>query len=164
MVMLLRNLNQSMGLCNGTRLLITRLGERLLECVILTGSNIGENVYIPRIALNTTNVKWPFTLQRRQFPIRVCYSMTINKSQGQTLERVGVYLKKPVFTHGQLYVAFSRATSRSGLRILIENDDGSCGTETKNVVYHEILAATLGAVLRLTMLPFDCFVLSMCSR
>lgn len=86
--------------------------------------------------------------------------MTINKSQGQTLERVGVYLKKPVFTHGQLYVAFSRATSRSGLRILIENDDGSCGTETKNVVYLEILAATL---LHLTMLPFDCFVLSMCS-
>jgi ATP-dependent exoDNAse (exonuclease V) alpha subunit len=54
--------------------------------------------------------------------------MIINKSQGQTLTRVGLYLKKPVFTHGQLYVAISRATSRRRLRILIENDDGSCGT------------------------------------
>lgn len=130
-VMLLWNLNQSMGLCNGTRLLVVKLGERILRCIILTGSNIGETVFIPKISLTTTKMKWPFTLQRRQFPVRICYSMTIKKSQGQTLQRVGVYLKKPVFTHGQLYVAFSRATSRPGLRILIENDDGSCGIETK---------------------------------
>jgi len=77
----------------------------------------------------------------RQFPVRVCYAMTINKSQGQTLSRVGLYLKKPVFTHGQLYVAISRATSRSGLRILTENGDGTCGSQTRNVVYREVLAA-----------------------
>ena len=140
-VMLLRNLNQSIGLCNGTRLLVTETGQRLLHCMMLTGTNIGETVFIPRTALNATNVKWPFTLQRRQFPVRVCYAMTINKSQGQTLSRVGLYLKKPVFTHGQLYVAISRATSRSGLRILIENDDGTCGSQTRNVVYREVLAA-----------------------
>ena len=97
-IMLLRNLNQSMGLCNGTRLLVTSLGHRLLECVILTGSNIGETTFIPRIALTTTSPKWPFTLQRRQFPVRICYAMTNNKSQGQTLSRVGVYLKKNLFS------------------------------------------------------------------
>jgi ATP-dependent exoDNAse (exonuclease V) alpha subunit len=140
-VMLLRNLNQNMGLCNGTRLLVLKLGQRLLECMILIGSKIGEKVFIPRIDLNTTDVKWPFTLQRRQFPVRICYAMTINKSQGQTLSRVGLYLKKPVFTHGQLYVAVSRSTSRNGLRILIENDDGLCGSQTRNVVYREVLDA-----------------------
>jgi ATP-dependent DNA helicase PIF1 len=66
-IMLLRNLNQNLGLCNGTRLLVLELGQRLLKCVILTGGNIDEEVFIPRIALNTTDVKWPFTLQRRQF-------------------------------------------------------------------------------------------------
>lgn len=137
--MLLRNLNQSMGLCNGTRLLALSLGQRLLECQILTGTNIGDRVFIPRIALTTTSPKWPFTLQRRQFPVRVCYAMTINKSQGQTLKRVGVYLKKAVFTHGQLYVAVSRSTSRDGLRILIEGDDEACSSKTRNVVYHEVL-------------------------
>ena len=140
-VMLLRTLNQSMGLCNGTRLLVTEPGQCLLQCVMLTGTHVGDTVLIPRTALNTTDVKWPFTLQRRQFPVRVCYAMTINKSQGQTLSRVGLYLKKPVFTHGQLYVAISRAMSRSGLRILIENDDGTCGSQTQNVVYREVLAA-----------------------
>ena len=65
--------------------------------------------------------------------------MTINKSQGQTLSNVGVYLKKPVFTYGQLYVAISRVTSRKGLKILIENENDTCGTETQNIVHKEIL-------------------------
>jgi ATP-dependent DNA helicase PIF1 len=66
--------------------------------------------------------------------------MTINKSQGQTLSQVGIYLKKPVFTHGHLYVAISRVTSKEGLKILIEDDDGRSSKETKNIVYKEIFS------------------------
>ena len=100
-------------------------------------------VYIPRICLTVKDPKWPFTLHRRQFPIRISYAMTINKSQGQTLASVGLYLKSPVFTHGQFYVAVSRVTSKSSLKILIENEDGTCGSETRNIVFPEIFHSLL---------------------
>ncbi|KAM0864416.1 hypothetical protein ACQ4PT_043941 [Festuca glaucescens] len=65
-VMLLRNINQSLGLCNGTRLLVVRLGERVLEGEIISGSHKGRRVCIPRIVLNSVDSKWPFTLRRCQ--------------------------------------------------------------------------------------------------
>jgi ATP-dependent exoDNAse (exonuclease V) alpha subunit len=64
--------------------------------------------------------------------------MSINKSQGQSLRYVGLYLPRPVFTHGQLYVALSRVTTRSGLRILILDDEGKPKSSTTNVVYPEV--------------------------
>jgi ATP-dependent DNA helicase PIF1 len=146
-IMLLRNLNQSAGMCNGTRLIIDDLGDCVLKAVIITGSHIGDVVYIPRIELTAKKTKWPFILLRRQFPIRLCYAMTINKSQGQTLNSVGLYLKTPVFTHGQLYVAVSRVTSRKLLKILIVNEDKTCGSQTKNVVYPEVFQSAVLASL-----------------
>ncbi|XP_071727903.1 uncharacterized protein [Rutidosis leptorrhynchoides] len=137
-IMLLRNLYPSAGMCNGTRLIITDFQKFVIHARIITGSHIGNTVIIPRIVLTATQSKWPFVLQRIQFPVKPCYAMTINKSQGQSLELVGLYLPKPVFSHGQLYVAMSRVTHPDGLKIVMVNElyDG-LQNHTRNVVYKE---------------------------
>jgi len=137
-VMLLRNIDQSAGLCNGTRLIVTKLGNQVIEAKVLSGQMVGRKVFIPRMTLTPSDYRIPFKFQRRQFPITVSFAMTINKSQGQSLSHVGLFLKKPVFTHGHLYVALSRVTNRKGLKILTYDEDGKISNEATNVVYKEV--------------------------
>ncbi|XP_019179093.1 PREDICTED: uncharacterized protein LOC109174309 [Ipomoea nil] len=137
-VMLMRNIDHSLGLCNGTRLIITKLADHVIEGEILTGPNKGTKVLILRMSMSPSDPRLPFKFRRRQFPLMLSYAMTINKSQGQTLTHVGLILKKPVFVHGQLYVAASRVNNPHGLKILIVKDSSSTTTLTTNVVYHEV--------------------------
>uniref|UniRef100_A0A0L8FRQ5 DNA helicase Pif1-like 2B domain-containing protein n=1 Tax=Octopus bimaculoides TaxID=37653 RepID=A0A0L8FRQ5_OCTBM len=101
-VMLLRNLSISQGLCNGTRMKVQKLHEHCIEASLITGSNRGCTVLIPRIKLSSNDADIPFTLNRHQFCLRLAYSITVNKTQGQTFEKVGIHLPQPVFSHGQL--------------------------------------------------------------
>ena len=89
---------------------------------------------LPKIALSSQDSALPINIARCQFPVRLAYCLTINKAQGQSLRYVGIYLPKPVFSHGQLYVAVSRSKSFSGLKVFTSN-----GRLTKNVVYCEVL-------------------------
>ena len=102
-----------------------------------------KRVFLPRIPfIPLENKKYPYPFKRIQFPIRLSFAMTINKAQGQTLDFVGLYLPEPVFSHGQLYVALSRARTARCIQILIKADinDPISSTRTKNVVYHEVLS------------------------
>ena len=56
-VMLLRNINQSAGLCNGTRMTITQLGKWCIEAQIITGTHVGDKVYIPQIIISPNDTK-----------------------------------------------------------------------------------------------------------
>ncbi|XP_073433319.1 ATP-dependent DNA helicase PIF1-like [Dendrobates tinctorius] len=106
-VMLLRNLNTNKGLCNGTRLMAAALHPNIIQAKVITGSAEGNIVFIPRIDLCPSETRLPFTLRRRQFPVKPAFAMTIYKSQGQSLNRVGIYFPGPAFAHGLPYVAFS---------------------------------------------------------
>ena len=78
--MLLRSLNQAQGLCNGTRLIVELMGDKVIEANVITGSNVGEIVLIPCINLIPSDTESPVPLKRRQFPIKLAFAMTINKS------------------------------------------------------------------------------------
>src|SRR5438046_4609410 len=115
-VILLRNLSQSTGMCNGTRLHVAHISQRVVECQILSGKYINNMVMIPWILLSpSSTAELPFEFRRTQFHLRLAFAMTINKAQGQTLNHVGLCLTEPVFTHGKLYVALSRVTDGANL-------------------------------------------------
>ena len=134
---------------NGTRLILRKLLPKVILADIATGTHVGESMVLHRIKLEGKPAETgiPFTMHRLQFPIRPAMALTIHKSQGQTLKRVGVYLPSPVFAHGQLYVAFSRVTSPTGLTVAVvggRKDPGNAegvppGTYTDNIVYREII-------------------------
>lgn len=134
-VMLLRNLNVKKGLLNGTRLIVKKMYENTLYLEIVSGISVGKRVLLSRIDLTPSETVFPFSFKRRQFPIRLAFCMTINNAQGHTLDRVGVYLPDPVFSHGQLYVALSRAKSFSSIRVQIKPK----GRRTCNVIWKEVL-------------------------
>lgn len=110
--MIMRNLGQAGGFCNGTRLIAKRLENHTIEAKIISGKNICNIVYIPRMSMSPSESPWSFKLIRRQFPIIVSYAMKINKSRGQSLDSVGLYLHTLVFSHDQLYVAILRVKKR----------------------------------------------------
>lgn len=77
-----------------------------------------------------------FILRRRQFPVALAFALTINKSQGQSVKWVGLDLRIPCFSHGQLYVALSRSTSPNRIKAIFPTPDS---TYTTNVVYKNAL-------------------------
>ena len=138
-IMLLRNIDQANGLCNGTRLQVVRLTRNSIQAQIINGTNFGKMVIIPRLRITPSDKRLPLKIVRKQYPISVSFAMTINKSQGQSLSKVGLYLPRPVFTHGQLYVAVSRVKSKQGLKVVVCDRDGNVCKTTTNVVYKEVL-------------------------
>lgn len=123
-IILLRNINPP-RLCNGTRLAVKKLMQNVIEATILHGKSKGEEVLIPRIPMIPNDM--PFDFKRLQYPVRLAFSMSINKAQGQSLEVCGLNLENPCFSHGQLYVACSQVAC-SKLFIFAQD------RKTKNIV------------------------------
>jgi ATP-dependent DNA helicase PIF1 len=116
-VMALRNLAADAGVVNGARLLVIGISRHLVHTIVL---KTGRPFFIPRINFDFEFGKTGITICRRQFPLRLCYALTINKAQGQNLERTCINLRGGgVFSHGQLYVAWGRSTGAAQTAVLL---------------------------------------------
>lgn len=99
-IMMQRNLDPSNGLCNGTRFICRWFDKNAIHAEIITGEYAKE-VFIPRIQISAPgNEGYPFKFIRKQFPIRLCFAMMINRAQGKTIPTIGLYLPQHVFSYG----------------------------------------------------------------
>ena len=143
LVFFIRNINFDNGLVNGKRGIIRGVSRRIIDVeVICDGSPI---VKIPRICFEIKVGSRGITFHRYQFPVRLCYAMSINKAQGQTSQQVGLDLRGDVFCHGQLYVALSRTTCRDNILCLVHPDRFIDNVpHVHNVVYSDFIIAATG--------------------
>jgi hypothetical protein len=147
----MRNLSIEDGLVKNARVQVVSLQPNVVQVRLLQQGGVRPRLpgmgqadlptfFLPRISFEfePRNTNW--TVQRRQFPLRLAYATTFNSCQGLTLDRVVLDLTRPVFAHGQLYTSLSRVRSGSAIRILRGPDER--GLPTSNVVYRVLLLPT----------------------
>ena len=79
MVVLLRNFNQRGGHCNGTKYVVVNIKPHVLELRSVDTYNRGATILLPRIVSISKTKSLPFTLRRKQFPVKLAYGITANK-------------------------------------------------------------------------------------
>ncbi|KAF8221153.1 hypothetical protein L208DRAFT_1329903 [Tricholoma matsutake] len=92
---------------------------------------------IPCIDAHFQPPAYNFNVHQKQIPLAVCYATTFNGCQGLTVQHLALYLRQPVFSHGQLYTAMTCVSDSQNVVILKAADDNS--TTTRNVVWQELL-------------------------
>ena len=145
-IILIKNLDIRNGHCNGTRYIILEVTNNLIKAERLIG---GANsiILIPRIPVMSKDSSFPVPFKRVQFPVLLAYYLTINRAQGQTLQRAGLYLPRSVFCHGHLYVGFGRCGDPDSFFVYANQSEfdnirthlDPSKTYTRNVIYEELL-------------------------
>ena len=137
-IMLLSNLDKKNGHANGSRYVVMDMTQKIIYALGIGEMNYGNILLIPRIIFQPKDQELPFEMERRQFPVRPCFAMTSNKSQGQNLNMVGLNVTKEFFTHGQTFTACSRVTSSKGLKVF-KPQTADHPNHMANVVFTELL-------------------------
>ena len=130
---IIRNIDHAHGIVNGAQVLCTALTSRHFigaashysssnhefcqqrqftqsAGTLLYGPHAGSRVMLPRITyiITTSQSHLPFAIMRRQFALIPGYAFTVHRSQGSSLELLGIYFNGAPFCHGLLYTALSR--------------------------------------------------------
>jgi len=146
-ISLMRNLKPSVGLYNGQRMTVVSFERNVLTVRLHTDNTVH---HIPRIALKSKLMRCEIV--RRQFPVKLAYSSTVNRVQGQTLHgNVVLDLRRHSFCHGQLYVALTRVKHANQLLLLVD-PSFPCLT---SIVYQELLHASADTPPTNSSLPLD---------
>jgi hypothetical protein len=136
-----RNLSPEKGLVKNARVIISELNQHSIKVQILPRPNTTQNDLeefpLSKINFDFNPQRSSWTIQRRQYPLRLAYATTFNSCQGLTLDRTIIDLRQNVFAHGQLYTALTRIQHRKDGRVLL-NPDNILG-ETVNVVSKHLL-------------------------
>ena len=115
---LLYNLSRKDRLAKNTRVRILALRQYSIR--VQTCEDNPTCHWIPRIRFKFP-LRWgaAYQLTRTQFPLRLAYAVTINKSQGQEYDQVLFDVTEQPFSHGQMYVAMSRIRRFDTIKIYI---------------------------------------------
>ncbi|KAJ6469820.1 hypothetical protein C8R45DRAFT_837129 [Mycena sanguinolenta] len=133
---LTRNFDVSRGLTKNTRVIVRRKSP-LFRCSVIY-SSIQERVHIPRIVAWWQPKGVGFKVLRKQLPLVLSYAATFNGCQGLTVQRLALDLRRPVFSHGQLYSAMSRVPNQRDVLVLRAEGE-TLDTTTTNIVWKELL-------------------------
>ena len=134
-VMLLQNMHLQIELCNDTYIIIICLHCLCIEASILSEQFADQRHILYRINLTTQEGDYLWIIIRKQFSVHLCFAITINKSQGQSLSVVDLNVQYQCFLHDQLYVTLSQITDIECL-YLLENFNAQ--GKVQNVVYSEV--------------------------
>jgi ATP-dependent DNA helicase PIF1 len=143
--MIIKNYNPP-DVCNGVLCELLSWSKFNVQVRLLSGPGVGRIIMIPRcnFSINEAKSGLPFSFARWQFPLIPAYAVTIHKSQGQTLNVVGLLIEADAFAHGIIYVALSRVSSWSN--VCFFSPEGSI--TIKNKVCRQLLAAARVSSIR----------------
>jgi len=134
----MRTLNRKEKLANNTRVRILEI--RRFSIKVETVSEFPKEFIIPRIRFQVKLKFGGFILIRTQFPLRLAYAMTKNKSQGQSIPFTLNDIRNNPFSHGHLYVSMSRATDVDSTAFFCKEDQIlEEAVMVVNVVYPEMM-------------------------
>jgi ATP-dependent DNA helicase PIF1 len=128
-VIIIRNISVEESLVNGTRGVIKHLGDDYVVINDING-NIHTIKYFTDTFNNKVSSKSSYIIH---MPIRICYALSIHKSQGMTIDALELDLGPNIFTCGQSYTALSRAKKLSCIKIIdVDKNSFRTNIDVKN--------------------------------